>query len=61
MHCHRNSDQSQSSRIRFYIFFLLAKRIVGVAEKRARPAVAALGHMVRMAGNDDAGEASHAA
>jgi len=35
--------------------------LVAVAEKRARPAVAPLPDMVQMAGNDEAGEASHAA
>ena len=37
------------------------KRIVGVAEEGARAAVAALGDMVRMTGDDDTGEAGHAA
>ncbi len=35
--------------------------VVGVSEKRARAAIAALGNVVRQAGNDDAGEAGHAA
>ncbi len=37
------------------------KRIVRVAKEDARPAIAALGHMVRMMGHDDTGEAGHAA
>ena len=37
------------------------ERIVGVAEERARAAVAALGDVVRMTGDDDAGETGHAA
>jgi hypothetical protein len=36
------------------------KRIVGIAEEGARAAIAALGDMVRMTGDDDTGEASHA-
>ncbi len=36
------------------------QRIVGVAEKRARAAVAALGDVVRVTGDDDAREPSHA-
>jgi hypothetical protein len=37
------------------------KRIVGLAEEGPRAAVAALGDMVRMTGDDDTSEASHAA
>ena len=37
------------------------QRIVAVVEKGARAAIAALGDMVRMTGNDDAGETGHAA
>ena len=37
------------------------KRIVGLAEESPRAAVAALGDMVRMTGDDDTGEAGHAA
>ena len=36
------------------------KRIVGIAEEGARTAIAALGDMVRMTGDDDTGETSHA-
>jgi hypothetical protein len=36
------------------------ERVVGVGKGRARTAVAALGYVVRVIGNDDAGEASHA-
>ena len=35
------------------------ERIVGVGEKRPRAAVAALGHVMRQAGNDDAREPGH--
>ena len=35
------------------------KRVIGVAEEGARAAVAALGDMVRIAGDDDAGETCH--
>jgi hypothetical protein len=38
---------------------IAVKRVVGVAEKRARPAVAALGDVVPMTGDDDAREPSH--
>ena len=34
--------------------------IVGIAEEGARAAIATLGDMVRVAGNDDTGEAGHA-
>ena len=34
--------------------------IVGVAEECARAAIAALGNVVRMTGDDDTGEAGHA-
>lgn len=37
------------------------QRVIGVLEEGTRPAVAALGHVVRMTGNDDTGEAGHAA
>jgi hypothetical protein len=37
------------------------ERIVGVFEEGARAAVAALGHMVRMIGDDDTGKAGHVA
>ena len=37
------------------------KRIVAVTKEGLRAAIAALGHMVRMTGNDDTGETSHAA
>ena len=33
--------------------------VIRVAEKRPRPSVAALGHMVRNMRKNDAGEASH--
>jgi hypothetical protein len=36
------------------------KRIVGVAKEGARTAIAALRHVMRMIGDDDTGEASHA-
>ena len=36
------------------------KRIVGVAKEGTRAAIAALGDMVRMTGDDDTGEAGHA-
>ena len=39
---------------------LAIERVVIVAKKGDRPAVAALGDMVRVAGKDSAGEASHA-
>ncbi len=35
--------------------------VVGVGEERARAAIAALGDVMRQAGDDDAGEAGHAA
>ena len=35
------------------------QRIVGVVEKRARAAIAALGHVMRVSGNDDASQPSH--
>jgi hypothetical protein len=37
------------------------KRVVDVAEKGARAAIAALSDMVRMTGDDDTGETGHAA
>src|SRR5437899_9718120 len=37
------------------------KRIVLIAEERSRPSVATLRHVVRKAGNNDAGEAGHTA
>jgi hypothetical protein len=37
------------------------KRMVGVTEEGARAAIAALGDVVRVTGNDDTGEAGHAA
>ena len=37
------------------------ERVVVVAEEGARAAVAALGDVVRMTGNDDAGETGHGA
>ena len=37
------------------------ERIIVVAKERARATIAALGDMVRMTGNDDTGEAGHAA
>jgi len=37
------------------------KRIVGIAKEGARAAVATLGDVVRMIGDDDAGETGHAA
>jgi hypothetical protein len=40
---------------------LAIKRIVQVAEEGTRAAIAALRDMVRMSGNDDTGEAGHAA
>ena len=39
---------------------IAVERVIGVAEERARAAVAALGDVVRVTGNDDAGEAGHA-
>ena len=39
---------------------IAVERVVGVAEEGARAAVAALGDVVRQAGNDDAGETGHA-
>ena len=36
------------------------ERIVGVGEESARTAVAALGDVVRVAGDDDTGETGHA-
>ena len=35
------------------------QRIIVVAEKSSRPAVAALGDMMRMTGDDDAGKTGH--
>jgi hypothetical protein len=40
---------------------IAVERVVGVGEEGARAAVAALGDMMRQAGNDDAGETGHAA
>ena len=40
---------------------IAVERIIAVAAKGARAAVAALGDMVRNAGDDDAGEAGHPA
>lgn len=40
---------------------IAVERVIGVAEEHARAAVAALGDVVRMTGDDDAGEAGHAA
>jgi hypothetical protein len=37
------------------------KRIIGIAKEGFRAAIATLGDVVRMTGNDDAGEARHAA
>ena len=37
------------------------ERIVGLGEERPRPAVAALGDVVRMTGDDDTGETSNVA
>ena len=37
------------------------ERVVAVAEEGTRTAIAALSDMVRMIGNDDTGEAGHAA
>ncbi len=37
------------------------KRIVEIAKEGTRAAVAALGHVMRMTGDDDTGEAGHAA
>jgi|ERR1700738_2657728 hypothetical protein len=37
------------------------KRIVGVVEEGTRAAIAALGHMVRMIGDDNTGKAGHVA
>ena len=39
---------------------IAVERVILVAEEGARAAVAALGDMVRNAGDDDAGEAGHA-
>jgi hypothetical protein len=36
------------------------KRIIGVAKEGARSAIATLGDMVRVTGDDDTGETSHA-
>lgn len=36
------------------------ERVIGVGEEGARAAVAALGDVMRQAGNDDAGKAGHA-
>jgi hypothetical protein len=38
---------------------LAVERVIGVAEERARATVAALGDVMRQAGNDDAGETGH--
>ena len=37
------------------------KRIIGVVEEGTRAAIAALGHMVRMIGDDNTGKAGHVA
>lgn len=37
------------------------ERIIIIAEKRARPAIAALGDMVRVTGDDNAAETGHVA
>jgi hypothetical protein len=39
---------------------IAVERIIGIGEERARAAIAALGDVVRMTGNDDTGEAGHA-
>jgi hypothetical protein len=38
-----------------------ARGVIGVAEEGTRAAVAALGDVVRMTGDDDTGEAGHVA
>ncbi len=37
------------------------ERVIVIVEERARPAIAALGDMVRMTGNNDTGKTGHAA